>query len=339
MRQHAGQEWSYGEGSEGIVFCVGLSRNESEQEMVASYYRTNPEHATKSDLEGENFYRRFIYQGLPEERQKLEEIERPEVVRALLSATEQGATDIVGSASDLEYSDEKYASPSYWMDLKSERSSNFQRALDTSIGVLSVAGVEIAKTRMYGAASFGLLSASDKLIDDIDIVIAQDRLEEFREAMTLLRTGFEWSEIDPHQRLPERRQIQKAKRWSTSQIRLTAPYPMSIDLKVARTSGSISLWDGLNTTPMIEQHRFDGSLRVIDDDEGYSTSPALTCEDQEGNPRSLLLRGYQYIGTAVAGDVVHVAGVTNLDDPTAPILVTQSENDSLIPDMTSVDVR
>lgn len=338
MRQHAGQEWSYGEGPEGIIYCIGMSRSDDEQEMVASYYRTTPDLATKSDLGGDSFYRRFIYQGLPEERQKLHDVERPNVVRALLAATGQNGTDIVGHASDLVYSDEKYTSPTYWLDLRSKRAGNFQKALEICTNVLLAAGVDIAQLRMYGAASFGLLSTPDKIVDDIDIVIKQGRLCEFRQAMDQLRTDVEWSEIDPHHRLPRNRQLQKAKRWSTSQIRLSNPYPLSIDLKVARTLGSPSLWNDLNIIPIVQQHRFAGRLKVINDDEGYSASPALVCEDNHGKQRSLLLRGYQYIGTAAAGDIVEVEGVTNYDDPCAPILVTQSENDGLTPDMTSVKV-
>lgn len=328
-------EWSYRRDDLGIVYCLGRAVTSHEHDVVAAYYQTDLEHATKQTLGGDDYYRRFVYQGLPEERDRLKAIERPEVAARLAGLTpiiEQPG--ILLDPKCLKPSESHYRKVSSWLDAEQPRAQAFKSALQIACDQLLKAEVNIDDLSLYGAASFGLVGITDKTVEDIDIVFKASNITELRELVNRLRTSFKWSEIDPFGRLAESRQLLKAKRWSTSQIRLIEPYPLTIDLKVGRQPGSCSLW---NELPKFgETRQYEGWLRVVEDTEAFCTSPALLCEDRNGNTQTLLLEGYQYIGTAVAGDVIEISGDTYAES--SVILVSQAGHHGLKPDFRNVPV-
>jgi len=176
------------------------------------------------------------------------------------------------------------------------------------------------------------VNTSKKVVDDVDFVFRLANRGELDNAITELQSGYTWDEIDPFARLPKERQILKAKRWSTSQVRLAVPYPFSIDFKVGRDANHVSLWESLPQGT--DTDRFVDELRVVDDTEALCTSPALRCEDRKGDERIVLMDGYQYVGSAVRGDVIGVAGSIYRD--TNVVRVTQADTDSIVPDFRNV---
>lgn len=327
-------EWSYMQDELGILYCLGRGVGPDRHEVVAAYYQTSSEHSTKQSLDDDTEYRRFVYQGLPEERARLSTVERPEVVDRLLAYTALTETGIYLSTSTLKPSQPQYRELATWLSIENPRAHAFQSALQIACMALTKAEVTLDELSLYGAASFGLVATTNKIVDDVDVVFSAANLPELRKAVDTLQSSFTWAEIDPYDRLLESRQKLKAKRWATSQIRLEEPYPMSIDLKVGREPGAPSLWDNLAVDA--EGQQYSGTLEVVEDVEGFCTSPALRCEDRSGQEQILLLEGYQYIGCAVAGDIIAVRGTTNADS--SVILVTQSDRDTVQPDFRNVPV-
>ena len=327
-------EWSYLQDDLGVVYCLGRAIKPEQHEATAVYYKTDRDLATKQTLAGDAHYRRFIYQGLPEERERLVGVERQRVADRLV-----GLTSLTGVGITLETDQLKPHSPDYtkiinWLSSSHPRAGAFQNSLGIACDVLSETGIDPTDLSLYGAASFGLVGTTDKVVDDIDVLFSMSNLPELREVIAQLGTDYSWADIDPYDRLSERRRLLKAKRWSTSQVRLNYPQPLSIDCKVYRQAGDYSLWNEL--TNHDHKTRYNEDLRVIDDTEGLCTSPALRCEDKSGHERVLLLEGYQYIGTAVKGDTVSVRG--NLFEDSSVILVTQNEHDGLLPDFSNVPI-
>lgn len=318
----------------GILYCLGRDVGAGEHEVVATYYRSDGDYSTKRSLDDGSEYSRFVYQGLPEERNRLATVHRPEVVDRLLEHTVNTEVGIYLAASTLAPGRPEYTELDTWLASEHPGAGAYQSALQIACTSLSKAEVTIDELSLYGAAAFGLVATTGKIVDDIDVVFRTANLPELREAIEELKTAFTWEEIDPHRRLLERRQLLKAKRWSTSQIRLTEPYPMSIDLKVGREPGMDSLWDTLPTHG--QQQPYTGELRVVDDTEGYCTSPSVRCEDRNGDERILLMEGYQYIGCAVVGDVIKIKGNAYVDS--SVIIVSQSNSDNITPDFRNVPV-
>ncbi len=334
LAEQSAAEWTYRQDDLGIVYCLGRSIGTDTSEIVAAYYQTDREHSTKQTLDGDAEYRRLIYQGLPEERERLATVERPEVVERLMGHTATMEPGIALRPSLLLPGDPQFRELSTWLSSEHPQAAAFQSALHIACMALSKAGVTIDELSLYGAASFGLVGTTNKVVDDVDVVFSVANLGELREAVDQLQAAYTWAEIDPYDRLPERRQQLKAKRWATSQIRLSEPYPLSIDVKVGRQPGAPSLWDAVPEHGC--RNRYDGELRVIDDTEAFCTSPALRCEDRAGQERILLFEGYQYIGSAIAGDTIEVRGSAYLESPV--VLVTQSERDSVVPDFRNVPI-
>lgn len=328
------REWSYMEDELGILYCLGRAVDSIRHEVVAAYYQSANEISTKQSLENDATYRRFVYQGLPEERDRMDTIERPEVLEKLLAHTSIAETGIFLAPDTLTPGDNRYREVATWLESGHPKAGFFQDALQIGCSALLKAGVTLDQLVLYGAASYGLVAISSEPVDDIDLVFSTENISELREAVNELQSPFTWSEIDPHGRLLRKRQLLKAKRWATSQIRLEEPYPMSIDLKVERQPGAPSLWDDLPEDAI--RQPYSGVLRVIDDAEGYCTSPALRCEDKAGEERILLLEGYQYIGCSIMGDVISVSGDACVDS--SVIVVTQSDEHNVMPDFSNVPV-
>jgi hypothetical protein len=327
-------EWSYLQDDLGVLYCLGRATAPNEHEAVVTYYQTGSEHSTKQTLEGDIEYRRFIYQGLPEERERLVSVERSVVAERLLEHTARTETGIFLDRATLTPGDPRFRELATWLGADHLKASAFQSALQIACTALLKAEVTIDELSLYGAASFGLVATTDKIVDDVDVVFRTSNIPELRHAIDKLQTAFTWADIDPYSRLPERRQQLKAKRWATSQIRLDDPYPLSIDLKVGRQPGAPTLWEDMPVHS--QKQRYSGDLLVLDDTEAFCTSPALRCEDKAGRERTLLLEGYQYIGCAVAGDVIRVDGSSYEDSPV--VVVTQSERDRVTPDFRNVPV-
>ncbi len=327
-------EWVYVQDELSVIYCLGRSLGLNQHDAVAAYYQTQPEQATKRALEGDEYFRRFVYQGLPEERERLETIERNEIVERLLAYTSAEAVGIFLDTSSCTSADSKYKKLDTWFGFESDLAQPFQAALQIACTALEKAGVTTDDLALYGAASFGLVGVAPKPVDDVDIVFQASNFEEFKGVMNELQSAFLWSDIDPYQRLPEKRQHLKAKRWATSQIRLPDPYPLSIDLKVARDPGSPSLWDAV---PCHERScPYEGQLQVIDDSEGFCTSPALLCENRSGDKVTVLLEGYQYIGCAVVGDIITVRG--DVYDNSSLVRLSQHATHGVISDFSTVPV-
>lgn len=333
-RPDTSAEWSYAQDDLGIVYCLGHNTAADTHEMVAAYYSTDAESATKQTLDAGTYYRRLIYQGLPEERERLIKVERPEVVERLLAHTPGGRTGMFFPLSTLTASDPVYRTVTSWVQNEHPKAKAFQSALHIAGTVLSSVGVSIDELFLYGGASFGVVNSTEKIVDDVDFVFSPANKDELTGAVAELQSSYTWDEIDPFGRLPKERQLLKAKRWATSQIRLAEPYALSIDLKVARTGGDPSLWD--RVPEYTDSERFIGELKVINDNESLCTSPALQCEDSSGNERTVLLEGYQYIGCAVAGDVITVMGKAYHDS--SIVHVTQSTHDSVTPDFRNIPI-
>ncbi len=328
------REWSYMQDEAGIVYCLGRAIDAETHEVTATYYRTDSDLATKQTLDGRARYSRFIYQGLPEERARLITVERPDVVDRLDYLTAETGVGIYLKPKYLDAGDSLHREVSTWVESKNPKAYAFQNALQIACDALLKAEVTIDELSLYGAASFGLVGTTDKTVEDIDIVFSASRINELRELVSQLQTGFRWSDIDPFDRLAESRQKLKAKRWSTSQIRLLEPHPLTIDLKVGRQPGAASLWD---LTPEVgDIQPYVGELRVVDDTETYCMSPAVQCEDKNGDEKILLLEGYQYIGTLLTGDVVEVNGDAYADSQI--IKVSQARNHGIVPDFRNVPV-
>lgn len=332
---HVFQEWSYAHDDLDIVYCLGRSVSATQHEVVAAYYKTDAEHATKQTLDARAYYRRCIYQGLPEERERLLQVERPDVVERLLAHTAISGVGIAVDSSALRFSDARYRELKTWLESGHLKSHRLQQALHVACNALARADVVLDELSLYGGASFGVVNKTDKIVDDIDIVFKADNLSQLRAAIEVHDSPFTWSEIDPFGRLPKERQLLKARRWASSQIRLLKPYPLSIDFKVARLPDQQSLWDSMPAE--LESQPFSGVVKVVDDTEGLCISPAFRCEDETGNERIVLMDGYQYIGCAVTGDVISLRGTAYRG--TNVIRITQTALDGVTPDFRSVPIE
>lgn len=327
-------EWSYALDDLGIVYCSGRSIGQDSSEAVATYYETGADLATKQSIDTDTYYRRFIYQGLPEERERLAQIERPEIVDRLLSRTSLAGVGICIEDATLTPSAPHHSEVTEWLGNMHPRAVHFRTALAIAGAALARAEVDIESLSLYGGAAFGVVNKAEKDVDDVDFIFSPQQRGALDNALRVLRSEYTWSDIDPFNRLPKERQLLKAKRWSTSQVRLDSPYPFSIDFKVRRNVDDPSLWDELpeNTNTV----RYFDTLRVIDDTEAFCISPALRCEDHAGNERIVLFDGYQYIGCAITGDEITVSG-TAYHDSTV-VRVSQTDSDGVAPDFRNVPV-
>ena len=298
-------EWEYAEGDLGIVYCLGREISAGHYDAVAAYHQVDEESATKVSLESGEYLRRFIYQGLPEEIGRLATLERTEIASKLVGSHAIGSVGLKIDFNSLQTLPSGYRSPSWWLNSDDQATEPFSEALALAIGYFD--GIEGAE--LYGGASFGLIDKHLKPVEDVDLVFPVSALQKVKDSIRENQTQFEWSDIDPHGRLLRKRQLQKVKRWTTSQIRIANPYPMSIDIKVKRDLGDASLWDELKPDELTRP--FDGLLEVENDTESLCTSPALTCRDIKDRRVAVLLDGYQYIGCAETGDKIRVTGTAD----------------------------
>ena len=331
---NASHEWTYVQDELGIVYCLGRDTDQETSEAVATYYETSPELATKYGIDAGTHYRRFIYQGLPEERERLAQVERPEVVERLLTQTSLSGVGLTINSCAVTPSNSRYSEVATWLHSKHPRAALFRAALNIAGMVLDRAGIAIEDLSLYGGAAFGVVNNTTKNVDDVDFVFNMQQREELDGALTELKSEYTWNEIDPHGRLSPSRQLLKAKRWSTSQVRLAVPHPFSIDLKIRRDLGGASLWDYMPEN--VAMVRFSEKLKVVDDTEALCISPALRCEDKEGRERIVLLDGYQYIGCAVTGDEITVSGNRYIDSDV--VWVTQVDGHGVVPDFRNVPI-
>jgi hypothetical protein len=327
-------EWLYALDDLGIVYCTGRRIDEGVSETVATYYETSADLATKQLVDADVYYRRYIYQGLPEERERLAQVERPEVVDRLLSRTSLGGVGISIEDAVLVPSNPRYSDVAQWTRNAHPRTAQFRTALAIAGAALERAEVNIEDLSLYGGAAFGVVNKTEKAVDDVDFVFSPQQRGALDNALGVLRSEYTWSDIDPFNRLPKERQLLKAKRWSTSQVRLDAPYPFSIDFKVRRNKNDATLWDSLPEST--DTVRYLDTLKIIDDTEALCTSPALRGEDNKGNERIVLFDGYQYIGCAIAGDEITVSGSVYRDSNV--VRVSQSDSDGVAPDFRNVPI-
>lgn len=326
------EEWTYHEDNSGIVYCLGRNIEQGVYEAVAVYERSTDGQGLKHSLEGDAAYNRLMYHGFPEEDAKLERM-RPETRAALIGNLSLRDRYIFVDPTDMVTADRNYRTIEAWLSSNDSRMSPFKQALETACTVMDRAGISMADAELYGGAAFGLVSKPDKLVDDVDLILKVGSQELYNGAQEM-QQPIKWSDIDPNSILSERRQLLKAKRWSTSQIRIFDPEFLSIDLKAGRDPDQPSLWNEMPIETTVT--RFKGDLRVVDDGEAYCISPAVLCEDEKGNQRTVLFRGYPYIGCAVRGDKISIQG--SAFEGSNVILVTQSADDILIPDFSKVPI-
>ena len=319
-------EWDFCEDDSGIVYCLGRSVAGDVHEAVAVYERAVDGAGTKQSLVSGNFYNRIMYHGFPEELTRLDALSL--VTReSLLGRMSVADTCLYVDTKEMSRTDPQYSSVTHWLNCDDRASSPFQRSLEIACNVLESAGVSLDQAKLYGGASFGLVGAPDKWVDDVDFLLTISS-EELLALVETFAKPYDWGEIDPNNILSDRRKTLKAKRWSTSQLRLYVPDFLSVDLKIARPTGAGTLWDRL-TDEMTTA--CEVRLRVVDDKEAFSISPALVCEDAKGQEQTLLFRGYPYIGTAVKDDIITVRGRHAVDSAT--VIVSQSADDLLVPDL------
>lgn len=320
------------EDQNGIVYCTGREASPGQYEATATYLACPEELATKWSIADGKTYRRVMYQGADDERSKLDGLPSRAAEILLSKAFNPQACLRIG-ATALRPNNPNFAKISYWQDVRDQRTEQFCKSLERACELLDPTLIEINSLSLYGGAAFGLLAAGGKPVEDIDLLSHgpnNNVLGQVRELMT----PFTWSDINPFNNLTPRRQRFKAKRWSTSQIRMLGDDFLSIDFKQARDAGASSLWDELPDT--VDGEPFVGKMQVVDDSETFCISPAFRCEDKKGDIRTVLCSGYAYIGTAVAGDIITVLGSRIKD--TGCIVVTQAQQHDLLPDFSNVPV-
>ena len=325
------EEWTFVEDEFGVVYCLGRNIEGSIHEAVAVYERSDS--GTKYKLDTLSSYKRVMYHGFPEENSRLDNLSQSSRA-SILGNMSLSNSCIFLDPSDMEFVDEAYKSVEDWLNTTDSRRAMFRQALEQACGIVQQIGLSLEGGRLYGGASFGLVGQPDKRVDDVDFLLDVSSAELY-EATRRLQTPYTWDDIDPSSILSERRKLLKAKRWSTSQVRILEPDFLSIDLKVRRDPDADSLWDNLHHG-VEPSEIFEAKLKIVDDSESYCTSPALSCEDAKGNELILLLRGYPYIGCALKDDIITVRGRKVEDSPV--VLVTQSSDDLLIPDFSNVPI-
>jgi|GEM_PF-5496297 len=324
-------EWTYHEDASGIVYCLGRNVEGSTYEAVGVYERNLNGGGVKQSLENDASYDRLMYHGFPEEDGKITKM-RPEIRASLLGNMSTRDHCIFIDPTGMATVDPEYRSIDTWLRRTDRLTAPFRESLETAYAVMKQAGISLAGAELYGGVAYGLVGSPDKRVDDVDLLLKVDSAELHAGAQEL-QTAYEWSDIDPQSILSDRRRLLKAKRWSTSQIRIFDPEFLSIDLKVSRDPTQPSLWEEL---PDSDPKGFEGRLHVVDDSEAYCISPAVRCEDEKGNERVVLFRGYPYIGCAIAGDTIKIRGRAFEDSPV--VLVTQAAEDLLVPDFSKVPI-
>jgi hypothetical protein len=325
-------EWTYHEDEAGIVYCLGRNIDQGVYEAVAVYERSTDGQGLKHALEGDAVYNRLMYHGFPEEDTKLEKM-RPDIRASLVGNLSLRDRCMFVDPTGMTTADRDYRTLEAWLSSDDARINPFKKALETACTVMDRAGISLTNAELYGGAAFGLVSKPDKVVDDVDLILKVSSAELYAGSLEL-QEPISWNDIDPNSILSKRRQLLKAKRWSTSQIRIFNPDFLSIDLKAARDPSQDSLWDELPVDSSTS--RFEGDLKVVDDTEAYCISPAVICEDNKGERRPVLFRGYPYIGCAVKGDMITVRGRAYADS--GVVLVTQSADDILVPDFSKVPI-
>ncbi len=326
------KEWTYQEDNSGIVYCLGRNVLQDTYEAVAVYERSRDGSGLKQSLEGDAGYNRLMYHGFPEEDKRLASM-HPEIQSALIGNLSLRERCLFIDPEDMATVDQRYRTIEAWLSGDDNRMIPFRQALESACEIMNHAGISITDAELYGGAAFGLVGMPGKQVDDVDLIVKVKSDELFAGAQEM-QQPVKWCDIDPGSILTERRKLLKVKRWSTSQIRVYEPDFLSIDLKIARDPDQPSLWDEMPGQRATGQ--FEDELKVVDDSETYCISPAVLCEDRKGNRRTVLFRGYPYIGCAVKDDNILVRGSTFEDS--GVILVTQSADDLLIPDFSNVSI-
>ena len=322
-------EWTYLQDDMGMVYGVGRKVADSKYEVVAVYQRSTDNTGYKTLLNTDISYERLMYHGIVEEKPRLSKL------TAGMRSRLQSRLSKFDNCLYIDVRDENVTvlpkmTIDKWQADNTTTADSLRESLQIALHIVERFGISRDKIRLYGGPSIGLVHTSPKLVDDIDFLLDISS-SELLELVRANKSSYTRAEIDPQQILSPHRRTLKAKRWSTSQIRLSKPYDLSIDLKIARKPGDVSLWDGFAAENMT---RCEMELEVIDDSEMFGISPAMRCVDKKGNIVTVLMNGYSYIGCAVVGDKVKIIG--QLQESTSIILITQRSEDQVIVDMGSV---
>lgn len=326
------REWDYVEDNNGVVYCLGRRLDDQMFEAIACYYRCQSSGGKKKKLDAASTYDRLMYHGRTEEIEKLATL--PEVVRrSILKRVSSADSCIYLNPQTFTGTDSKYQRVDWWLQDDSESVRNFVASLRIALQSLSSHPSLTTNARVYGGAAFGLVHTAPTIVDDIDILLSTSA-SELKRYMASHQKAFTWHEVDPDGRLTTYNLMLKAKRWATSQVRLSEPFELSIDLKIARPKAMLSLWSDLPANS--QGRRCTLRLEVTDDSEVFCISPALKGVDASGHEYTVLMEGYMYIGCAVNGDIIELAG--SLLDNKSTVLVTQNKTDYVIPDLRDVPV-
>jgi hypothetical protein len=326
------EEWTFRESEEGVVYCLGRNTLASTQEAVAVYERMPAGQGSKSSLEDDATYNRIMYHGFPEEDEKLLKLQ-PHIRESIIGNLCLKDHCLYINPCNMAAKSAVYSSVEHWLNRNDAATAPFREALEKACITVAGLGISLSDIELYGGASYGLVGNPKKRVDDVDLLLNITSAE-LHEAASELITDYSWSEIDPQSVLSSRRMLLKAKRWSTSQVRLYDPELLSIDLKAKRISEKPTLWDDFSDAA--ELMPYEGTLTVVDDSETFCISPGIRCEDETGTERTVLFRGYPYIGCAIRGDSIKVKGMSSEDN--GVVLVTQSSQDLLIPDFSKVPI-
>lgn len=324
------KEWTFTEDPSGVVYCLGKQSEDTVHEAVAVYQHVLDGSGAKQSLTTGKTYDRIMYHGFPEERSKLQTL-RPEIRDSILGKLSLQDHCIYIDSSNVATNNSVYTSIEHWRSRSDVATAQFREALERTCLIACEVGIQLACAQLYGGASFGLVGSTHKLVDDVDLLLSISSHDLYASAQEL-QTTYTWADIDPNSVLSSRRMLLKAKRWSTSQIRVLSPTFLTVDLKSKRRQDVPSMWEDLPAEPVFS--RYDAELKVLDDREAYCISPAIKCEDRKGVIHTVLFRGYPYIGCAVENDIIAVRG--NIDFDTGTVLVTQAAADDLVPDFSNV---
>lgn len=324
--------WDYVEDEDGIVYCIGKQLSLDKYEAIAAYRRSRDGSGSKISLEGRITYDRLMLHGLPEEDEKLQQLDES-MRRSLKNKHSSGNACFYIDPVNMTPAKRRYANPTTWITSTNPLMRPFAESLITALQTLESVLIAPEQIQLYGGSAFGLVAREPRVVDDIDLLLDVES-SVINQYVHLHATPFTWHELDPAGTLSKRRLLLKAKRWSTSQVRLSVPYPLSIDLKLKRHMDIMSLWSRLPRS--YKSKRFIGKITVTDNNEVFCISPALIGIDKNGIERIILIHGYPYIGCAMVGDVIEVRGVAI--DGSSIILVSQSADDMILPDLSDVDV-
>ena len=231
------REWSYANDNLGVTYCIGKELGNDRYEGVVAYYETTAKIAEKVSLDSGEYYKRLIYQGLPEEENRLYGIDDSQKISRIIGNQALDRSMLIIDAVEVNQFDEYFSNPYWWLSSKLASTEATAMAIDKALECFS----STSNLSLYGGSSFGLVDVVPKAVEDVDLLFTISEVDQLKQSITEYARPFYWSEVDPGHLLPYRRVLLKAKRWQTAQIRLSSPDPLTIDLKVARNDLKTSL--------------------------------------------------------------------------------------------------